>query len=115
MITVAGVTFSMTLVTLSLASGQYTSRILRNFMRDRVTQAVLGIFTGIFIYCLVVLRTIRGGEESGFIPNLAGSVFQCRPGNRRHQRPHFFHPSHRLFDPGIEHHRLGCRRNHGGR
>ena len=73
MITVAGVTFSMTLVTLTLASSQYTSRILRNFMRDRVTQVVLGIFTGIFTYCLVVLRTIRGGEESGFIPNLAVS------------------------------------------
>ena len=71
MITVAGVTFSMTLVTLTLASSQYTSRILRNFMRDRVTQVVLGIFTGIFIYCLVVLRTISGGEESVFIPNLA--------------------------------------------
>jgi uncharacterized membrane protein len=71
MITVAGVTFSMTLVTLTLASSQYTSRILRNFMRDRVTQVVLGIFTGIFIYCLVVLRTISGGEGSVFIPNLA--------------------------------------------
>ena len=34
MITVAGVTFSMTLVTLALASSQYTSRILRNFMRE---------------------------------------------------------------------------------
>ena len=71
MMTVVGVTFSMTLVTLALASSQYTSRILRNFMRDRVTQVVLGIFTGIFTYCLVVLRTIRGGEGSGFIPNLA--------------------------------------------
>jgi uncharacterized membrane protein len=73
MITVVGVTFSMTLVALTLASSQYTSRILRNFMRDRVTQVVLGIFTGIFTYCLIVLRTIRGGEESGFIPNLAVS------------------------------------------
>jgi len=73
MMTVVGVTFSMTLVTLALASSQYTSRILRNFMRDRVTQVVLGIFTGIFTYCLIVLRTIRGGDESGFIPNLAVS------------------------------------------
>jgi uncharacterized membrane protein len=74
MMTVVGVTFSMTLVTLALASSQYTSRILRNFMRDRVTQVVLGIFTGIFTYCLIVLRTIRGGEESGFVPNLAVSL-----------------------------------------
>jgi uncharacterized membrane protein len=73
MMTVVGVTFSMTLVTLALASSQYTSRILRNFMRDRVTQVVLGIFTGIFTYCLIVLRTIRGGDEIGFIPNLAVS------------------------------------------
>ncbi len=72
MMTVVGVTFSMTLVTLALASSQYTSRILRNFMRDRVTQVVLGIFAGIFTYCLIVLRTIRGGEST-FIPSLAVS------------------------------------------
>ena len=73
MMTVVGVTFSMTLVTLALASSQYTSRILRNFMRDRVTQVVLGIFAGIFTYCLIVLRTIRGGDEGEFIPSLAVS------------------------------------------
>ncbi|MGZ8392671.1 MAG: DUF2254 family protein, partial [Gemmatimonadales bacterium] len=54
MITVAGVTFSITIVALSLASGQYTSRILRNFMRDRANQVVLGVFVGVFAYCLVV-------------------------------------------------------------
>lgn len=73
MMTVVGVTFSMTLVTLALASSQYTSRILRNFMRDRVTQVVLGIFAGIFTYCLIVLRTIRGGDTGGYIPSLAVS------------------------------------------
>ena len=74
MMTVVGVTFSMTLVALALASSQYTSRILRNFMRDRVTQVVLGIFAGIFAYCLIVLRTIRGGEEGAFVPSLAVTV-----------------------------------------
>lgn len=73
MMTVVGVTFSMTLVTLALASSQYTSRILRNFMRDRVTQVVLGIFAGIFAYCVIVLRTIRSVEEGGFVPGLAVS------------------------------------------
>ncbi len=71
MMTVVGVTFSMTLVTLALASSQYTSRILRTFMGDRVMQVVLGIFTAIFTYCLIVLRTIRGGDEGEFIPSLA--------------------------------------------
>jgi uncharacterized membrane protein len=71
MITVAGVVFSITIVSLSLASSQYSSRVLRNFMRDRTNQAVLGVFVGIFAYCLVVLRTIRGGDEGAFVPALA--------------------------------------------
>jgi len=71
MMTVMGVTFSMTLLALALASSQYTSRILRSFMRDRVTQVVLGIFAGIFTYCLIVLRTIRGGDEGQYVPSLA--------------------------------------------
>ena len=71
MITVAGVTFSITIVALALASSQYTSRILRNFMRDRANQTVLGVFVGVFAYCLVVLRTIRGGDEGAFVPSLA--------------------------------------------
>ena len=71
MITVAGVVFSIRIVALSLASSQYTSRVLRNFMRDRINQTVLGVFVGIFAYCLVVLRTIRGGDEGAFVPSLA--------------------------------------------
>jgi uncharacterized membrane protein len=71
MITVAGVVFSITLVALSLASSQYSSRVLRNFMTDRTNQTVLGVFVGIFAYCLVVLRTIREGETSEFVPSLA--------------------------------------------
>lgn len=71
MITVAGVTFSITVVALALASSQYTSRILANFMRDRANQAVLGVFVGVFAYSLVVLRTIRGGDDGIFVPALA--------------------------------------------
>ncbi len=73
MMTVMGVTFSMTLVTLALASSQYTSRVLRNFIRDRVTQVVLGIFAGGFTYCLIVLRTISGGGETGYVASVAVS------------------------------------------
>ena len=71
MVTVAGVVFSITIVALSLTSSQYTSRVLRNFMRDRVNQVVLGVFVGIFAYCIMVLRTIRGADEGAFVPSLA--------------------------------------------
>lgn len=70
MITVAGVTFSITIVVLSQTANQYSPRILPNFMRDRFNQAVLGTFVGIFAYCLVVVRTIRGGDDE-FVPSLA--------------------------------------------
>jgi len=71
MMSVVGVTFSVVLVALALASSQYTSRILRNFIHSRTTQAILGIFAGNFVYCLIVIRAIRSGDEGAFVPNLA--------------------------------------------
>ena len=74
MITIAGVVFSMTLVTLSLASSQLGPRLLYNFMRDTSTQVVLGTFIATFVYCLLVLRTIRRMEEITFVPHLSVSL-----------------------------------------
>jgi len=71
MIAIAGVVFSMTLVALSLASSQLGPRLLRNFMRDSTTQVVLGTFIATFLYCLIVLRTIRRVEEVLFVPHLS--------------------------------------------
>ncbi len=70
MVTVAGVTFSITVVALSLAANQYSPRTLRNYMRDRWSQLTLGVFAGSFAYALVVLRMIRGDPES-FVPSIA--------------------------------------------
>ena len=69
MATIAGVTFSITVVAVAQASTQYTSRILRNFLRDRPSQVMLGMLAGTFVYCLVLIRTIRG-DDLLFIPGL---------------------------------------------
>ncbi len=74
MIAMAGVVFSMTLVALSLASSQFGPRLLRNFMRDRVNQAVLGTFISTFLYSLLVLRSIRHAEDAAFVPHVSVSV-----------------------------------------
>jgi chlorite dismutase len=74
MITIAGVVFSMTLIALSLASSQLGPRLLRTFMRDTRTQVVLGTFIASFVYCLLVLRTIRRAEEFTFVPHLSVSL-----------------------------------------
>jgi uncharacterized membrane protein len=71
MITVAGVTFSITIVALTLASQQFGPRLLRNFLRDLGNQIVLGTFVSTFLYCLLVLRTIRGTDDTEFVPHLA--------------------------------------------
>jgi uncharacterized membrane protein len=70
-ITVAGVTFSILVVAVSQASAQYSPRVLRNFMRDRLSQVTLGFLVGVFVYCLAVLRTIRSEEGDKFVPALA--------------------------------------------
>lgn len=74
MITVAGLTFSITMLTLQLASSQFGPRMLRNFMRDRGNQLVLGTFISTFVYCLLVLRTVKGVEGASFVPHLAVAV-----------------------------------------
>ena len=71
MITIAGVVFSMTLVALSLASSQLGPRLLHNFMRDTTTQIALGTFVATFLYCLLVLRTIRRADEIVFVPHMS--------------------------------------------
>jgi uncharacterized membrane protein len=72
MLGVAGVVFSITIATLSLTSLQFTSRVLRTFVRDRGNQLVLGAFLGVFAYCLVVLRFVSSPSEGlGYAPELA--------------------------------------------
>ena len=67
MITIAGVVFSITIVALTLASGQFGPRLLGNFLRDRGNQIVLGTFVATFLYCLLVLRTIHM-DPNGYTP-----------------------------------------------
>lgn len=71
MLTVAALAFSLTLNAVTQASAQFTPRIFRNFMRDRANQFVLGYFVSVFTFSLVVLRTIRGGDELKFVPSIA--------------------------------------------
>ncbi len=71
MITIAGVVFSLTLVALSLASSQFGPRLLRNFMRDRSNQVVLGTFVATFLYCLLVLRAVQHVDGETFVPHLS--------------------------------------------
>jgi len=62
---VTGVMFSMTLVAVSFASGNFGPRLIGNFMRDRGNQWSLGILISTFVYALVILRTVQDGTDDG--------------------------------------------------
>ncbi len=64
MIGVAGVVFSMTIVSLQLASGQFGPRLLRTFLRNRTNQFVLGTFMGTFFYSIMVLPAIGVDKDA---------------------------------------------------
>jgi uncharacterized membrane protein len=74
MITVAGVTFSITVVALSLASSQFGPRLLSSFMRDRGNQLVLGTFIATFLFCILALGFGRSGLEEVVVPKASATV-----------------------------------------
>jgi uncharacterized membrane protein len=53
--TVVSIVFAILLMTLTLASMQFSPRIIVSFARDKVTQWTLGIFLGTFLYCMAAL------------------------------------------------------------
>ena len=59
MMTVVSIVFAILLMTLTLASMQFSPRIIMSFSRDRVTQWTLGVFLGTFSYCMAALPAAR--------------------------------------------------------
>ena len=57
--TVVSIVFAILLMTLTLASAQFSPRIMLSFTRDHVTQWTLGTFLGTFLYCVAALPTAR--------------------------------------------------------
>jgi len=61
--TVVSIVFAILLMTLTLASMQFSPRIIVSFSRDRVTQWTLGFFLGTFSYCMAALPTARSAPH----------------------------------------------------
>jgi uncharacterized membrane protein len=78
MMTVIALVLGLTVVALQLSSTQFSPRLLRNFLRDRPIQLVLGAFVATFVYCVAGLYTVgvSGGKRTDEYPRLAvtGSI-----------------------------------------
>ena len=70
MVTVIALLLGLAVVALQLSSTQFSPRLLRNFLRDRPNQIVLGVFVGTFAYSAAGLFTVgvSGGQRSDEFP-----------------------------------------------
>lgn len=72
MITTIGIVFSLTVLSLQIASSQFSVRLLRTFLRDVPNQVVLAIFACTFAYSTGGLHTVGERRDGGaFIPKVA--------------------------------------------
>ena len=74
MLTFLGVVFATTMVAIQLASSQYSPRIVRVFVRSRITQVTLGIFLATFVFALNTLVGARASTSAAFVPALTTTV-----------------------------------------
>lgn len=71
--TVVSIVFAILLMTLTLASTQFSPRILVGFVKDKATQWTLGVFLGTFSYCMAALPAVRSAPIP-FVPVLTVMV-----------------------------------------
>ncbi|CDQ21557.1 Uncharacterized membrane protein [Halobacillus karajensis] len=66
-LTLSAFTLNSLLVVLTTFSGQFSPRMLLNFVADRRTQHALGLFNGNFVYVLLVFLFIGNTEHEFFV------------------------------------------------
>ena len=76
MATVIALVLGLTVLALQLASTQFSPRLLRNFLRDRINQVVLSVFVATFTYSTAGLYTVgvAAGRRTDEYPRLAVTV-----------------------------------------
>jgi uncharacterized membrane protein len=63
MMTFIGVVFSISLVAVQMASGQFTPRVVRLFVRSRITKATFAVFLATFVLTLLVLTSFDSVDD----------------------------------------------------
>ncbi|KGX90520.1 hypothetical protein N781_06915 [Pontibacillus halophilus JSM 076056 = DSM 19796] len=66
-LTLSAYTLNSILIVLTTFSGQFSPRLLLNFISDRKTQHILGIFNGSFVYVLFVFLFISNQADETFV------------------------------------------------
>lgn len=76
LLTMTTITFSTIMVVLTTYSSQFSPRVLKNFITDKVTMRVLGIFMGGFVYSILSLLFMREASiDHNVISAVVGVLF----------------------------------------
>ncbi|AYG79402.1 hypothetical protein DWB77_01516 [Streptomyces hundungensis] len=67
MMTFIGVVFSISLVAVQMASGQFTPRVVRIFMRSRITKLTFAVFLATFTLTLLVLTSFESDAQAHLV------------------------------------------------
>ncbi|MEV2194136.1 DUF2254 domain-containing protein [Streptomyces phaeochromogenes] len=70
MMTFIGVVFSISLVAVQMAAGQFSPRVVRIFVRSRITKATFAVFLATFVQSLLVLTSYDSQRD----PSLVASI-----------------------------------------
>lgn len=73
----AGIAFSVSLLTIQIASSQYSPRVVHTLFQDPFNKRVMAFVVGTFTYCIVVLRSVRSALDPGgepIIPNISVAI-----------------------------------------
>ncbi len=74
MLAAAATTFSITIAVLTLTSSAYGPRLVRSLMADRGNQVVLALLVSTSLFAMLVVRHVRAGDDSEFVPHLAVNI-----------------------------------------
>ncbi len=70
MVSLAALVLTITMVVVQLAMGQFSPRIVQNFLRDKPSQFAVGLFVATFAHALISLREVQS-DGDGQVPGLA--------------------------------------------
>lgn len=63
LLTITTFTFSTILIVLTMYSSQFSPRVVENFLKNKITMKVLGIYVGGFFYCITTLLFMRNTSQ----------------------------------------------------
>jgi uncharacterized membrane protein len=75
LLTMTTITFSTIMVVLTTYSSQFSPRTLRNFVTNKITMRVLGVFMGGFVYSIFSLLFMKSTIEHPVISSGVGVIF----------------------------------------